>query len=380
MPGPSRLSPRELNRATLARQLLLERVELSPSAAIERLAGMQAQAPLSPYVGLWTRLVGFEAESLAELVRRRRVVRASLMRMTIHLVTARDALAWRTLLQPMAAGSWRGSQWSKQIGTAAADDVVAAARELLGDGGIGRTDLGKLLAPQFPDAEPFALGGTVAYLLPVAQPTPRGVWGEGGPAQLASLEAWLGADLDPSPSVDDLVLRCVGALGPMSVMDVQAWCGLTRLREVVERLGPRLRRFAGEDGAELYDRPRSPRPDPETLAPARYLPEFDNLLLSHADRTRVNPTRRPIPLFPGNGAQMGTFLLDGMHSGHGRIRRTKGSGKGSGKGPGRAELQLEPFSRLRRGDLDDLTREGLALLDFAAGDGDAREVRVMPQI
>jgi Winged helix DNA-binding domain len=366
--APPVLSRRALGRATLARQLLLERSDLPPVRAIERLAGMQAQAPLSPYVGLWTRLHGFEAQQLADLLRRRTVVRATLMRVTVHLVTARDALAWRPILQQVADGGWRGSQWSKQIGTADPAAVLAAAREWIDVDAVGRTELGNLLGQRFPDADPYALGGTVMYLQPTVQATPRGVWGEGGPTKLRSMQSWLRRELDPAPSVDDLVLRCIGALGPMSVKDVQAWCGLTRLSEVVDRLGPRVRRFRDEDGVELYDRPRSPRPDPDTPAPVRYLPEYDNLLLAHADRRRVNPERRPIPLFPGNGARLGTFLVDGLHAGHWRIRTDRDSD--------RAGLELEPFHRLARADRDALTAEGLGLLGFAAPERAQRDVQV----
>lgn len=366
--APPVLTQRALNRATLARQALLARADLTPARAIERLAGMQAQAPLSPYVGLWTRLEGFRTEQLADLMRRRTVVRATLMRVTVHLVTARDALAWRPILQRVAEGGWRGSQWSKQIGTAQPSAILAAARELIDVEAVGRTELGNVLGQRFPDADPYALGGTVMYLQPTVQATPRGVWGEGGTTKLRSMQSWLDRELDPEPSVDDLVLRCIGALGPMSVKDVQAWCGLTRLGEVVDRLGRRLRRFRDEDGVDLYDRPRSPRPDPDTPAPVRYLPEYDNLLLSHADRRRVNPEGRPIPLFPGNGARLGTFLLDGLHAGHWRIRTERASDL--------AVLELEPFHRLAATDRDALTAEGLDLLAFAVPDRTERDVRI----
>jgi hypothetical protein len=377
--APTVLSQRALGRATLARQMLLERQDVTPTTAIERLAGMQAQAPLSPYVGLWTRLRDFEPEQLADLMRRRKVVRASLMRVTIHLVTARDALAWRPIIQRVAEGGWRGSQWSKQIGSATPGEVVAAARDLLDGRSLGRTEIGKILGERWPDADPFALGGTVLYLLPTVQPTPRGVWGEGAVTTLTSMESWLGRELATEPSqssVDALVRRALGAIGPATVMDVQAWSRLTRLREVFDRLAPRLRTFRSEDGAELFDLPRAPRPDPETPAPVRYLPEFDNLLLSHADRSRVNPTGRAIPLFPGNGAQMGTFLVDGLHAGHWRIRRSSGP-----DGPrSRAELQLEPFDPLGRSTVDQLTAEGHSLLAFAAADAASHELRFLPQI
>jgi hypothetical protein len=371
------LSLRALGRATLARQMLLERHELRALAAIQRLAGMQAQAPLSPYVGLWTRLHGFSAEELADLVRRRMVVRATLMRVTVHLVSARDALAWRPILQRVAEGGWRGSQWSKQIGAATGPEVVAAAQELLDGRALGRTDIGRALAERWPDADPFALGGTVLYLLPTVQPPPRGVWGEGGVTTLTSMESFLGQELpaEPSPaSVDELVRRALGAIGPASVMDVQSWSRLTRLREVFDRLA--LRRFRGEDGSELFDLPRAPRPDPDTPAPVRYLPEYDNLLLSHADRRRVNPAGRAVPLFPGNGAQRGTFLVDGQYAGLWQIRRSR-AGR---DGPVRAELGLEPFQPLSRAAVDELTVEGDALLSFAAADAQDHDVRVLPQI
>jgi Winged helix DNA-binding domain len=367
------LSQRALNRATLSRQLLLERTTMTVPRAIERLAGLQAQAPLSPYVGLWTRLDGFHAEQLADLMRRRKVVRASLMRMTIHLVTARDALSWRPVIQRVCEGGYRGSQWSKQIADVDPTAVVAAARELLDGTAMGRTDLGQLLGDRWPQADAYALGGTVMYLQATVQPTPRGVWGEGGVAKLTTMQSWLGTELGPptDAAVDDIVLRSIGALGPMSVLDIQGWCGLTRLREVVDRLGTRLRRFRSEDGAELFDLPRASRPDPDVVAPARFLPEYDNLLLSHADRRRVNPQGRTIPLFPGNGAQLGTFLLDGLHAGHWRIRRS----------PDRAgaTLELEPFARLRPSDREDLSVEGRALLEFAAA-GTDHDIRVLPQI
>src|SRR5256885_8164459 len=151
----------------------------------------------------------------------------------------------------------------------------------------------------------------LSYLMPVVQVPPRGIWGTSGPAALVPMEDWLGRPLDADPAPDPVMLRYLGAFGPASVKDAQAWSGLTRLREVVDRLRPTLRTFRDEQGVELFDLPDAPRPDPDTPAPVRFLPEYDNLLLSHADRSRVNPHRYPVPLPPGNGGNTGTVLVDG---------------------------------------------------------------------
>ena len=178
---------------------------------------------------------------------------------------------------------------------------------------------------------------------------PRGIWGKNGPATWAPVENWLGAPLRLVP-VDALVLRYLGAFGPATVADMQVWSGLTRLREVAERLP--LRRFRGEAGQVLYDLPDAPRPAEDVPAPPRFLPAYDNLLLSHKDRTRVIPGNRPVPLPPGNGATAGTFLVDGMWQGTWQIRDQS--------------LRIQPFIDLRPADRDALLAEAAQLLAFVA--------------
>jgi hypothetical protein len=346
------LSQRALNRATLARQDLLERASERAVDAIERLAGMQSQAPLAPYVGLWTRLRDFAPGELATLTQERQVVRLQLMRNTVHLVSARDALDWAALFAPLPAAEFNANF---RAGTAGADlsAVLGEARRLLAERPRTRAELGRLLAERWPQAEPRALGYAATLHLVLCQVPPRGVWGKGGAATWAPLADWLGAPPGTGPAdsvVDALVLRYLGAFGPASVADVQAWSGLTRLREVVERLP--VRSFRGEAGQTLYDLPGAPRPASDTPAPPRFLPEYDNLLLSHSDRTRVIPHQRPVPLPPGNGATGGTFLIDGRWQGSWQLRDQK--------------LRIRPFAELRPADRDGLLAEAAGLCAFIA--------------
>jgi Winged helix DNA-binding domain len=342
------LSERALNRATLARQHLLERAPLRAIDAIGHLAGMQSQAPLAPYVGLWTRLRDFAPGELATLTEERQVVRLQLMRNTVHLIGARDAHGWPALFTPLKAAEFNANF---RAGTAGADlsALLDQAGHLLMERPRSRAELGRLLAAHWPQSDPRALGYAATLHLVLCQVPPRGVWGKGGSATWTPLEDWLGAPLGALP-VDALVLRYLAAFGPASVADVQAWSGLTRLREVVERLP--VRAFRGQAGQTLYDLPDAPRPAEDAPAPPRFLPEYDNLLLSHSDRTRVIPHRRPVPLPPGNGATGGTFLIDGLWQGSWQLRDQ--------------ELRIRPFVELRPADRDALLAEAAGLCAFIA--------------
>ncbi|HEY3512267.1 MAG TPA: winged helix DNA-binding domain-containing protein [Kribbella sp.] len=314
------LSRRELNRALLQRQQLLRRGGGAVAELIERLVGLQAQAPLAAYVALWSRLEDFAPAELSELMTSRHVVRASLMRATIHLVTADDCLRLWALVHPVADRGLRGA-FGKQLAGADIDAVVAFGAGLLSQEPYSRSRLRDVLGARWPEWDANAMAYAVSYLTATVQVTPRGVWGRTGPAALQTIESWLGRAPEADPSIDDVVLRYLAAFGPASVADVQQWSGLTKLREVVDRLRPGLRVYADEDGRELFDVPDGPLPDAETPAPVRFLPEYDNLLLSHADRRRVNPSARPVPLPPGNGAAMGTVLIDGDYAADWRHHR-----------------------------------------------------------
>jgi hypothetical protein len=434
-----RLDTRQLNRATLDRQLLLGRAALPARQAVGHLAGLQAQAPLAPYVGLWTRLAGFGHDDLKDLLAERSVVRAHLMRNTVHLVTAADFLAFRPLFQPLMERALAGN-FGRNLAGLDLTELRAFARVLLAERPLTRTQLAELMSPRWPDHDPAALAYAVTHLLSLVQVPPRGLWGRTGPAAFALADAWLSAPEsdppdraraggpssapdparaggpssppdparaggpssppdparaggpssppdpagpdgrsappDPARAMEQLVLRYLAAYGPASVADMRAWSGLTRLREVADRLGPRLRRFTGPGGTELLDLPDAARPGADLPAPPRFLPEYDNLLLSFADRSRVIRDGRPVPLPPGNGATTGTLLVDGFWQADWTISRERD----------RATLEIRPFgpfgSRGRIGPFglawrEAITAEGGRLLEFAAP-ASAHDIRINP--
>ena len=351
------LSRRALGRATLARQLLLERGTRPVAGALEHLVGLQAQVPLVPHLALWDRLDGYDPGELDELMTSRRVVRTQLMRTTIHTVTAADALGLRPLLQPVLDRTFASTAWGQRLRGQDVGAVVAEAADLLAARPLGRVALQRELTRRHPglDAESVAFG--VSYWVPWVQPPPRGLWGRSGAAVMTTVAAELGPTPTAGPmTLEDLVVRFLTAFGPASVRDVQAWCGLTRLREVVDGLGPRLRRFRTEDGAELVDVPDGPLPDPGTHAPVRFLAEYDNALLSYADRSRVVDEGNHVLLQGGPGGWAGTVLVDGLLRATWAARRD-----------GEATvLAVRPSVSLSTADRADVVDEGGRLLDFLA--------------
>jgi hypothetical protein len=305
------LGDRALNRALLARQGLLERTAAPAAEAIERLVGMQAQVPSNPYLALHARLQNFDPAELSGLIERREAVRAGLMRATVHLVTARDCLAIQPLTQPVLMKAFH-SPFGKGLAAHDLDAVIDAGRTLLADRPLTRAQIGEALAPRFAGAEPASLSAAVTTHVPVLQIPPRGVWGKTGQATWARTDRFLSAE-PGVPGVDALMLRYLAAFGPATVGDARTWSRLTGLRAVFERLRPQLRTFEDARGRELFDVPDGLLPDPGTPAPPRFLPEYDNLLLSHEDRSRViadaqQPYRR--------GRWIGWLLVDGFLRGY----------------------------------------------------------------
>ena len=317
------LDPRSLGRATLARQLLLERARLPALEAIEHLVGMQAQIPHDPYLGLWSRLDGFRPPQLSRLLLEREVVRIVVMRATIHLVSAGDCLALRPLMQPVLDAELRRHRgFAPLLRGVDLEPVLAFVRELVAQAPRTGPQLRAALQERFPQHDAAALAYACRCLLAFVQVPPRGVWGETRQVTYTTAESWLGRPLLADPSIDDVVLRYLAAFGPATVADVASWSRLTGMRAVVERIAPRLRVFRDERGRPLYDLPGAPRPAPDTPAPVRFLPEYDNVLLSHVDRARFHaPEDRGRFAMTASRRSTGTVLVDGLVRATWRIER-----------------------------------------------------------
>jgi len=360
------LSVRALNRALLARQWLLARVKKSVPAAIEHLVGLQAQSTLPPYVALWSRLEGFEAEALSRLLTRRRAVRLAFLRSTIHLVTARDCLALRPALQPaLARGFYVGSPYGKRLAKLDVKAIVAAGRALLDGEPRTTSELGAELTKRWPGADAEALGNLLRAFLALVQVPPRGVWGQGGLPRCTTAEAWLGRPLARATAPDALVARYLAAFGPATAADVQAWSGLPACAEILARMRPGLRVLGDARGRELFDVARAPLPDEGTPAPVRFLPEYDNAFLSHVDRARLVSAEDLPRLKAGNGF-LAPFLVDGFVRGTWRITRAEDG----------ATLTLAPMRALVAGERADVEAEGARLLAFLEPGARRRDVRV----
>jgi hypothetical protein len=359
------LDARALNRALLERQLLLRRSKVSAADAIERLVGMQAQIPADPYIALWSRLQDFQMDDLAKLLTDRKAVRMSLFRATIHLVTARDALALRPIIQPALARLFQSaSPFGKQLTGVDLERLLALGRRLVDERPLTSAELRPLVHKRWPKRDQDSLVAAIGYLLPLVQIPPRGVWGQSGQPRRTSLEAWLGKPLDKKRSPDPLILRYLAAFGPATVGDARTWSGLSALSEVFERLRPQLRIFRDEGGRELFDVPDAPLPDPETPAPPRFLPVYDNVLLSHADRTRVIRAGDRKRMGYMEGVNFGSVLIDGFVGATWTIKRERRA----------ATLRITLLDRLAKRERVAVEDEATRLMAFVAETASSRVV------
>jgi DNA glycosylase AlkZ-like len=355
-------SVRALNRALLERQLLLRRRKLPVLEAIDRLVGLQAQVPIDPYVGLWSRLQGFRPESLGAALQDRRAVRTAVMRATLHLVTAPDCLAMKAVVQRMLERAFRSSTFAKQLDGVDLDALLAEGRARLEDAPRTRLELSRLLRERWPDHDEASLAYAVSYIVPLVQVPPRGVWGKTGRATWTTVASWLGAEPAHDRDPDELVLRYLAAFGPATPADAQSWSGVTGMRAVFDRLRPRLRVVRDDRGRELFDLPGAPLPGPDAPAPVRFLPQFDNALLAHKDRTRI------VPAGVRQWAEVGwgSVLVDGFLAARWRLDREQDV----------ATLRVEPLQTLRRAESAEVAEEGERLMRLLAENATTHDLRL----
>lgn len=337
------LSLRDLNRATLARQLLLERASGSVPEAVGAVGGLQAQEPRPPYLGLWSRLAAFSRAELHASLHSGQVVRATLWRGTLHLVRAGDFAAFRPLLQPMLAAAA-----GQRFPDLEAAPVIEEADRLLAERPHTFTELRSRLQERFPGVNDRALGFAVRMLTPLVMAPTEDRWSFPRESAFGLPPAELRAG-----SLEGLVERYLAAFGPASVADAQAWSGVKGLKAVMS--GMELERLKGPGGRELFDLPGAPLPGGEAEAPVRFLPDFDTLILGHADRSRLIAEEFRGEVTTKNLRVRATYLVDGMVAGTWQIRRTTR----------KATLQLTPFVPV---ELAVLEEEAMGVLAFAEPD------------
>jgi hypothetical protein len=356
------LTTRALNRALLARQMLLERESVPVPRAIERLFAMQAQLPRPPFVGLWSRVAGFERQSLLALLESRKVVRATMLRATLHLATAKDYISFRQTLQPCLTG---GMEAILRARGAVLDGaaVVCAAEKCFQQRPHTFEEIRTAVSKLFPDADERAIGYAARMSIPLVMVPDETEYGFGG-STFASAERWLGRPVPTEDRLEELVLRYLAAFGPATARDMQTWSGIAKLDGAFQRLRPKLAVFRGDGSRELFDIPTASRPAEDTPAPVRFVAGFDNIVLAHADRKRIIADEHRPRVSLKNLQVLPTFLVDGFVAGVWDVAIRKKT----------AALTLAPFRPLTRKVQRELTEEGELLVQFLAPHAAQHEV------
>lgn len=362
------LTLRELNRATLTRQLLLERASLATLDAIKHLAGLQSQLSNPPYIGLWSRLQTFQRNDLTHLLEQRQVVRTSMMRRTLHLTTAEDYMCFRPALQSLHTRNLNTYLAKNQMNGLEKDRLIAEIRAYLQEKPRTNVELRAKIAEIVPNMDERLLY-VVRVNLPLIQIFPGGVWGVGGSPAYTEAPTWLGRSfVSQEAGLRSLILSYLAAFGPASVKDMQIWSGLTRLSPAFDALRAELTTFRDEQGRELFDLPGAPLSEADRPAPVRFLPDFDNLVLAYDDRQRIiSNAYRPF-VFPGNSMVLPTFLVDGFVRGVWKIERT----------PTGAKLLIRPFEPLADNVRQDLLEEGTRLLHWVSDRTNTFDIECVP--
>jgi hypothetical protein len=334
------LTERELNRALLARQLLLERAELPLTRAVERIGGLQTQYAPSAYIGLWSRLSGFERVQLTRALERRTLVQGTLLRSTIHVVTPRDYQALGAGIRKDRRAWWMGAT-RHQVTASEMRAVAERLRSLLADGPRRRKDLVAELG-----VDPMVWNGVGGWIDLLRVP-PSGTWEQRRADLYAAADDWIGSsDATLDDGIELIVRRYVGGFGPAAQQDIASWAGIkpATLGPALERM--RLRRFRDEGGRELVDLPRAPLPHADTPAPARFLPTWDATLLIHARRTQILPEEhRPKVFDTKTPHSFPTFLVDGRVAGTWKHERGRVALSPFGSMPKAARRELDEEAR-----------------------------------
>jgi len=338
---PRTLTERELNRALLARQLLLERVNSPLPRVLERMGGLQAQYAPSMYIGLWSRVEGLERDAVTRALERRIVVQGSMMRATIHLVSKRDY--W-----PFVVGIRRGQRdwWLRLHKDVSRRDIAANDRKVrraLRGRTLSRAELEEVIGQRWAAAGVF---------VDLVRAPPSGTWNRRRADLYALAEDWVGPEsASEDEGIERLVRRYLQGFGPARPAEIADWASLdvSTTKRALERL--ELRRFQDEQGKELVDLPRLPLPAADTPAPVRFLPVWDATLLVHARRTLILPERyRPLIFNVKTPNSANTFLVDGQVAGTWRYENGR--------------VKTKPFGRLTKAERRELEEEAERLASF----------------
>lgn len=357
------LKLRELNRAILSRQMLLESAKITVPAAIERLVGLQAQLASAPYVGLWTRLDKFTREDLAKLIEDRTIIKATLMRGTLHLFTADDYLRFRTTMRPLLEAG--ASAITKQFGAEFnLEKLLAAARKFIAEKPRTFAEISEMVTALMPSVEVGPLRYSVRTHIPLVQVPISTGWSYSSKPEFTLAETWIGRKISVKDNLPELVKRYLAVFGPASVTDAQTWLGM-KLKDTFEKLRPELQVYRDEGRRELFDLPDMKLPAEDVPAPIRFLPEFDNLLLSHSNRTRVVADEYRSKVYLPALRVAATILVDGFVRGAWKVEKTKTA----------AVLVITPFEKLTKKDRAALTEEGERLVRFVEANAKSFEVR-----
>jgi len=351
------LTLKQLNRIYLARQMLTQRAEVLVVDAIERLVAMQSQIPNPPYIGLWTRLKNFRRDDLTQLMEQRQIVRCPLLRSTIHLISKDDHHRFHRVIEPALIKGLR-SFHGRNIDGMTIPPLVEASIPFMDEKPRSMGELSDFLLTLEPERDREALNYTIRTYLPLVQVPPGGTWGVGSRASYTTAKNWLGTG-EPA-DMSALFLRYLAGYGPASIKDFQTWTGMTKLSEAVEAVKSQLQVFVDENGVQLYDLPDMPHPSAEIPVPMRFIPEYDNLLIAHADRTRILPEEHRKKVFLTAGRVLNTFLVDGFVAGVWKIETKKQQ----------AKLVITPFVMLSIDQQEAIITEGERLISFVADDAE----------